>query len=359
MKLTHNLFVAAAALAVVACGPKQSDVTVISGTAPDASEVHVLVKDIQLDTTVAVNEGKFSVEIPKCLTSLAIIEAGDGSAQFISDGTKLNFDFSSEEPVITSDSKNSITTRFEAFNKWNQDFISEYRSNLAEIANDETLSDEEKDSKSEELTEKAHDEYNAYNMKAVDENLDNILGLVALQNVYSDYEGNELSEVLDKLAPGLQELRFVKTLKAGVESRSKTAEGMMFTDFEVEETPAKFVKFSDYIGKGKYVLVDFWASWCGPCRAEIPNIKDVYVKFHGENFDVLSVAVWDEVDDTIEAAKELGIEWNQIINAQKIPTDIYGIEGIPHIILFGPDGTILKRGLRGPAIGEEVAKYVK
>ena len=118
------------------------------------------------------------------------------------------------------------------------------------------------------------------------------------------------------------------------------------------------VKFSDYIGKGKYMLVDFWASWCGPCIREIPNIINVYDKYAGDKFDILSVAVWDELSETKRMANNLGIKWNQIVNAGSIPTDLYGIDGIPHIILFGPDGTILKRSLRGDDIEAEIAKYV-
>jgi hypothetical protein len=88
----------------------------------------------------------------------------------------------------------------------------------------------------------------------------------------------------------------------------------------------------------------------------MPKLKDTYARFHGKSFDMLSVAVWDEPADTKKAAAELGISWNQIINAQKIPTDLYGIDGIPHIILFGPDGTILKRNLRGDDIRAAVAE---
>ena len=86
----------------------------------------------------------------------------------------------------------------------------------------------------------------------------------------------------------------------------------------------------------------------------MPNLANVYNTYHGDNFDMLSIAVWDEVEDTKVAAKELGIVWNQIVNAQQIPTDLYGIDAIPHVILFGPDGTILKRDLRGEKIGEAV-----
>ena len=133
----------------------------------------------------------------------------------------------------------------------------------------------------------------------------------------------------------------------------------MFTDFTVlqdPKDPASAVKFSDFVGKGKYVLVDFWASWCGPCKREIPNIAAVYDKYKGDDFDVLSIAVWDKPEDTAKAAAEHGVVWSQIINAQKIPTDIYGIEGIPHIMLVGPDGIILKRDLRGADIEKAVAE---
>ena len=93
----------------------------------------------------------------------------------------------------------------------------------------------------------------------------------------------------------------------------------------------------------KPVIVDYWASWCGPCIRETKVIKEILEEYGPKGLEVLGVAVWDEPQNTLRAIEHHKLPWQQIINAQTVPTDLYGISGIPCILLIAPDGTILSR----------------
>ena len=139
---------------------------------------------------------------------------------------------------------------------------------------------------------------------------------------------------------------------ASIQTAIRTSAGQLFTDYTVQggNPDGTDVKLSDYVGKGKYILLDHWASWCGPCKAEMPFIKKTYEAFHGDRFDVVGVACSDKREDTEKAIPEWDLPWNQILDAQRIPVEVYGVNAIPHLILFAPDGKILARGLRGEDI---------
>ena len=217
------------------------------------------------------------------------------------------------------------------------------------------------------------EKYKEFNLKAAKKNSDNEVAMKVLMNLYGLIEDEQVEEILSKMPQEYLENEQVAYIKKGLDARKATAEGMMFTDFTVEHVygydrsmdpqPLKQeVKFSDYVGKGTYVLVDFWSPWCGPCKREIPNIQAVYEQYKDKGLQVLSLAVWERrpQSHTIETAAELGMDWLHINNCGQVPTDIYGVEGIPHLMLIGPDGTILKRGFHGlEGIQTAVAEFIQ
>ena len=217
------------------------------------------------------------------------------------------------------------------------------------------------------------EDYVAFNVKAAECNPDNEVAVLVLKNLMGMIEDDQAESIISKMPEAMQQDDFIVYMKKGLDARKTTAEGMMFKDFTVEHVygydrsmdpqPLKQeVKFSDYVGKGTYVLVDFWSPWCGPCKREIPNIKQVYEQYKDKGLEVLSIAVWEREPQshTIETAEMLGMDWHHINNAGSVPTDIYGINGIPHLMLIGPDGTILKRGFHGlEGIQAAVAEYIK
>lgn len=128
------------------------------------------------------------------------------------------------------------------------------------------------------------------------------------------------------------------------ELRDRTAPGKEYVDFYGENEKGKRVKLSQYLNKGGYTLVDFWASWCPYCIKEIPELKALQDKWGAKGLRIVGVAVRDTPSDTKSAIAKHGIEWEVVYNTQRRPYDIYGITGIPHHILIAPDGTIVSRG---------------
>lgn len=206
--------------------------------------------------------------------------------------------------------------------------------------------------------EEIYKRYLALQDSVLEANKDNALGyMMFLDGNFSSLSGSEMREVLAKYPEFANKTRIQKLLLAG-DRREATQVGGKFVDFEVNYN-GQVSKLSDYVGKGKYVLVDFFASWCGPCMREIPVIKDIYNEWHKKGLVVLGVAVWDQAEDTERCIEQQQIPWPVMINAQSGPTDLYGIPGIPCLILFGPDGTIVSRDERGDGLKAAVARAMQ
>lgn len=196
-------------------------------------------------------------------------------------------------------------------------------------------------------------EYNSYMDSVVAANATNPIGYMFFINQAYDYDLPRLNKALEQY-PAMKGYQRTAKLVEALQQKEKTQPGNKFIDFTITNDSIS-QSLSDYVGKGRYTLVDFWASWCGPCIRETKVLKKIREEFQGKPLDILGVAVWDEPANTEAAIKRHELPWPQIINAQSVPTDLYGISGIPCIILFGPDGTIISRDLQG----EELTKSVR
>ena len=201
---------------------------------------------------------------------------------------------------------------------------------------------------------------NAYN-----ENSDKVLGAYAFyQLVKSKRDVGSISSVqvdsiLATAAPVVKNFSLTTKVLDGMRNLEKTSVGKTYTDLDLLEGEAMTAtKLSQHID-GKVALIDFWASWCGPCRAEIPNIAEMHKRYADKGLVVVGLNVWDKPEAQQKTIEAMNMTWLQLADSTKNATNVYGVQGIPQIMLIGKDGVIVARDLRGEAIEAAIIEALK
>ena len=307
-----------------------------------------------------------SVQIANGRFTLERAVAEDGLIAHLVIPRSYNLSFIPEEGIIKADLA-AIAATGTALNdlhaqkaKAREALETETRGRLKAIRADKNLDDKAKEEAQEKIVNEFYGKIKPLAEADLKEHPNDAIGLIALQTLLGMEDVNvaKAEALLQQAGDRLRAEESITKMVTRLRRVEATQAGAQFVDFEGVDDANKAVRLSDYVGKGHYVLVDFWASWCGPCRREIGHLKKVRDAYTDKGLVILGTVVWDEMEDHLKAMKELEITWPQIFNKTEA-TELYGIAGIPQIILFDPAGKIVARDLRGEEINKLLDKALQ
>jgi peroxiredoxin len=195
-------------------------------------------------------------------------------------------------------------------------------------------------------------------LKTITENIQTPLGVHIFQTSLSTLENSDIESILKKATPEFLADPIVKMVVEQINLSQKVNEGNPCPDLSMLRPDGSPVSLSSYVGKGTYVLIDFWASWCGPCMRELPNVLACYEKYHAKGFEVVGVSLDEESEPWKRAIEKNKIPWPQMSDLagwKSQAVAVFSFSSIPHTVLVDPKGIIIAKNLRGEALERKLA----
>ena len=347
----------------------------ISGTIQNAPDGQKLIiselndsntQVVHIDT-VEIKEGKFEIDLPEKeqpTISFLSIEGSRGNVVYIADNTPIEFKVYSDSiysSEISGGADNEVLSTYLESVKGISKKLGEHRNAAREaMMNKDSVTLQNLQAFQEQLFE----EDKQTKASLVESNPNSIVSVMILQDMLntSAYSSAELKGFYEQLSPEVKELPLAKIVKTRLDKMSKTAVGSKAPEFSAPTPEGNELALNDALGK--ITLVDFWASWCKPCRVENPNIVEAYKKYHDQGFNIIQVSLDrpGQKDKWIKAIEDdkLGA-WNHVSNLMfwQDPVAVnYGIRAIPAAFLLDENGKIIAKDLRGDALGQKVGEVL-
>ena len=333
----------------------------ISGLVPDGINKIYIYKNnglssLEMLDSVTVTDGRFTMSGTRPAYDLLSLGTPKGvnNIQFFNDGDPLMMDF-----VNDSLSASPLNERFRRYSKEETRFTDEfYRLFMAS----RQAKDEAKKKELEQQIAANQEANDEFARTIIHENSDNVIAAYYLEalNGYMDYE--ELTSALDSTAYYYNHPLLTEA-KSRLQMLRSRQIGKPFCDDVVLLSPdGKQHRLSEWCGQGQYVLNDFWASWCRPCRMEMPNVIQNYERFRNKGLEVLAVSIDDKKDAWQLGIKSFGTPFIQLSELQGRKSRlcaIYGISTIPANLLIDPQGKIIAADLRGKSLTRKLESVFK
>jgi peroxiredoxin len=194
------------------------------------------------------------------------------------------------------------------------------------------------------------------------ENMKNRVGEFIFRSIAGNLGDEQLRELLALAQPDFKENEDIQRIENQITALENTAVGKPFVDLKAQTPEGNDIALSDFAGKGTVVLLDFWASWCGPCIQEMPVIAEAYRKYKNKGLEIVGISLDKDSEAWMSAIKQHRITWLQMSDLKAWESDLsaaYGVNAIPHTVLLDRDGTIIAKNLRGDALLSKLDELLK
>ena len=346
----------------------------ISGTLQNATEGQkVYISELDAATnqpkivdTLQVVDGKFEADLPEVESptiSFINIEGVNGNIFYIADNTPISFEIYPDSlyaSKIEGGTDNKILTDYTAVLMNKQRKMMALRESMMQAY---STQDTQKLTDLQNEQEEVVQEMQMDKRDLVEKNPNSVISLMVLQEMIGSrmFETTELKNFYENFTPELKATDFAKTVEKDLASLSLVEIGNKAPNFSAPTPEGDLLELNDVLGK--VTLIDFWASWCKPCRVENPNIVRVYEKYHDKGFNALGVSLDrdGDKDKWIQAIADDNLSWAQVSHLQFWQDPVaqqYGIRAIPAAFLLDENGVIVAKNLRGEDLERKVAELL-